>query len=361
MFCAGGEEVYESPPRGNGREGFAAESVAESIALEKDHREAGDSRLSSGNGNAQRRRKQSKRAPSEPTELRVQMRVDKQRYQRERRQTNKAAARRIAENRFDAIRQDDYVSTARGAVNGGESDTRPYYWRSEQKQQLQGASRRPLSEDNDLASDAYLHSGRGALEIADAFLKGTVYTRLLRGSGDYESVKERVVNADEAEHDEHDERVVDIAARRNEYEYARRPTAAPDIANKPQPEPLSQRSAKGSSSPPPYLNGWRNTKGGWVADFGPLHTHTLSFSSAPNDRRAARLRRGDTARPRDSNLHDIPSEAAETVSSAGGTAVATSVEAPGGARVFQESSENNNMLFSVRDPSMSLLTHVRQT
>lgn len=228
------------------------------------------------------------RYPPKPTAAQLQMRYDRRRFQLDKKLNRTAAARCIAEKRFDEMREDDFFhqmsSRAQpansrvhvektAAVERQQAASMPNYWRTEYTDKPKsGKSARHSASREDVGSEKFQHSGKAALEIAESYLRGDLYRLLLQkdpSSGlDADDDTDCDVGHNRGEEHESNNKWPYVACGRTEG----------GVSVKTMPRRFENVPKDNVSS---YENGWRSSKGGWVADFGPLHTHALSVSTAP--------------------------------------------------------------------------------
>ena len=221
------------------------------------------------------------------------MRYDRRRYYTEKKLNNSAATRRIAQKKFDDVRQDDFfMATKETNSSYDEKYNREKLSTNIQSGILKGKQVGDMkrakkgsktnynfkSKPVDIGKEEYLHSGKAALEIADAFLQGDLYCRLLGNPticsvGDDAQGFETMCDPESDEWCDKD-RSWDIGGQNKHLNLNM------TSFEKPRKQKSVQISGTSTTSgQEEYCNGWRPAKGGWVADFGPLHTHALSFGN----------------------------------------------------------------------------------
>lgn len=266
--------------------------------------------------------------PAQRSPLQRLIAADKARFFSEKKKYNAAAARKIAESRLDRVtaqkRGQDPEADERAESAGSrrviaydeqeherefarlkqDYKLRPFYWREEEaidrrsEGQTDGRrdsrnSREPPAARHDVSTDDdFLHSGRAALEIASSFLDSELCHQLLHNSNTRNSSRGVSTPSSDSEGDEEEEVLQDRKQQRlvNLFEDLK-PFTHPVSRGSVQAPPRrdtdagagdAQPSSSSSSSASFTDEGWRKTRGGWVGDFGPLHTHTLSVQEARN-------------------------------------------------------------------------------
>lgn len=223
--------------------------------------------------------------PPKPTAAQLQMRYDRRRYNVEKKLTRQSAARCIAEKRFDDLRENDFFEGPAAPKPVAKKASEPYYWREQGEKKItygrvpSKAAKKISSGRGDIGQDEYQHSGKAALEIAEAFLQGDLYRHLLQ-----DRITEVQSESSSTDGSDGEEGVgggwpsstvpLRPSVKTTNAQWNMSTRNIPTQAQKP-----NHDSKPGESQSTPYLDGWRSNKGGWVADFGPLHTHALSATT----------------------------------------------------------------------------------
>lgn len=223
------------------------------------------------------------------TPLQLQIRSDKKRFYRERNADNISAANRIAESRFNSLRRDDYFITSAGTSRNDQKEIKSGNVRRDYRSKSQDSNTRIVHHD-DIGSENFLQSGKGALEIADSFLNGNLFQQLLRSAPDSRGLSSNERSAQNFEGYRVDRDIDGVREHTEGFAPIWKQRSVVNTSNQSGNEIMkTEKSAPDSK----YLDGWRATKGGWVSDFGPLHTHTLSALSSSSTRRTASLISGE--------------------------------------------------------------------
>lgn len=242
-------------------------------------------------------------------ETRAQILADKRHAQRVKAARKTAAMRTIASSKVSYL-PDGVDGVDAGGVGVPQEKTVPRISSASKQQQGNSTSRKP--------TESKLTSGSAALEIANAFLSGTLGRQLLLGYGSYASgdrTEKEVTTAnishkffvrgDDGSDDDNDKHGggqseekreksdtpegINHTSRYAEYSgKSKYQSCAPLYDNKGL-RLASSRDFGGRERALDshqdqdqdegavfYSDTWRSTRGGWVADFGAPHTHTLS-------------------------------------------------------------------------------------
>lgn len=255
--------------------------------------------------------------------LQRQIAADKARYFNEKRKFSAAAARKIAESRLSSLESEG--RRMRGSEPDGESvalkedyKARPYYWRdaavgetpiapdrdgagewhaeellpydryNPRAAERRGGRIERISKGKVSTDEKFLHSGRAALEIATSFLDSQLGHQIMRGEGLSLSSSTAEGEDYSIEEDGSDdslrgkEQVIEKTETKlfslfEDLKPFTRPVSVPAVV-----APKS-RTRDSDVRPNSFADeGWRKARGGWVADFGPLHTRTLSIEDVRN-------------------------------------------------------------------------------
>ena len=141
-----------------------------------------------------------------------------------------------------------------------------------------GGYKRGYSTQPDIGKENFLHSGKAALEIADSFLNGDLYCRLL-DNGTASPMTRDIHNETMPSESDDEENTYFNYMESGGIRETRHPCSRleknmdrrTDIIH----SETQKKSQKNSEERFSYVDGWRSAKGGWVGDFGPLHTHSL--------------------------------------------------------------------------------------
>ena len=352
---------------------MSEESSVDSLVPDVDGA-AQDSKLTTSNSRSSRSQKsyandvsrnRSERQGSTP--LQLQIRSDRKRFYREKKTDNMIAANRIAESRFNALRRDDYCTASIGPGRNNYKDKKSASNRNIRSKSVDQKIEKIHSEG--IGSESFLQSGRGALEIADSFLNGNLFQRLLRSAPDSNSSLSNEYS-DQNQNDKEQRVGKKInSSREDKYHFAPVWKEGSDrfTSNRPGNESILPDKADADTVYnllPQYLDGWKATKGGWVSDFGPIHTHTLSSVSISSKRHTASLISGERIERRKST---------EDISNGRRAATIIDKEEHGNSNYFEdrhEEEENDNITLSdqrnheepraITDPGFSLLQHIRE-
>mmetsp|Transcript_13983 Transcript_13983/g.20926 ORF Transcript_13983/g.20926 Transcript_13983/m.20926 type:complete len:512 (-) Transcript_13983:122-1657(-) len=134
-----------------------------------------------------------------------------------------------------------------------------------------GVSSYRHTQSHGRTKNADLSSGSSSIAIADAFLDGPLGQQLL---GSTKSQLECARDTGDSDEEVEDIRITQLLGQGENGGASPRPASAPVTSR-----PTVNETSKPSPELSYYSGNWRNTKGGWVADFGPPHTHALSVQA----------------------------------------------------------------------------------
>eukprot|EP00981_Chlorochromonas_danica_P005139 scaffold1036_cov169-Ochromonas_danica.AAC.19 len=246
---------------------FLPEYYSEQQQLPKHsrHSRSRQSRSSNGNGKARSKKEDHRhQLKTIPSKIRDLVQRDRQRFQRTDRHLQAAAKEVIAEKRvqdlMDTMPYGLYDPPTTTTTRTATSSSQPQW-------------RRPIASRS--GRDIDITEGRSALDIAEAFLHGSIARELGVSPEELDLIDDHLTPA----------QAQDVAAQllglkranalgQQQRATHRRSSSREDLDYKPwtEREKVRQREDEAKAI---YGSDWKSSRGGWVADFGPAHTHPL--------------------------------------------------------------------------------------